>query len=206
ELPPSHALTAGAAPITAGLDLSSAPVVSALGASFRGLVTPNGLATTAYFQYGLDARYARAGSSGPVYDHRTAGQSVGGDFAAHLVTASVSNLVPNAIYHARLVANNRKGTVYGPDVQFKTEALPRPPAPVLGKSVNIAPVSGLVLIRLQGQVVPLTQRRQVPANTEIDALQGSLKVIAAKAPVASHATRHAHAGRHRHGVTQRGTF
>ena len=206
ELPPSHALIAGAAPIPVSLDLSSAPGVSAMGASFRGLVTPNGLATTAYFQYGLDARYSKAGTSGPVYDHRTAGQSVGGDFAAHLVTTSVTNLVPNAIYHARLVATNRKGTVYGPDVQFKTEALPRPPAPVLGKSINIAPVNGLVLIQLQGQVVPLTQRRQVPADTEIDALQGSLKVIAAKAPVASHATRHAHAGRHRHGVTQRGTF
>jgi hypothetical protein len=207
ELPPSHALVAGAAPITVSLDLSSAPAVSALGASFRGLVTPNGLATTAYFQYGLDARYSKPGSSGPVYDHRTPGQSVGGDFSAHLVTASVSNLVPDAIYHARLVATNRKGTVYGPDVQFKTEALPRPAAPVLGKSINIAPVSGLVLVRLQGQVLPLTQRRQVPADTEIDALQGTLKVVAAKAPASSHGTRHAQTDRrHRGNNTQRGTF
>jgi hypothetical protein len=206
ELPPSHALVAGAAPITVSLDSSSAPVVSALGASFRGLVTPNGLATTAYFQYGLDARYTKAGSAGPVYDQRTPGRSVGGDFAAHLVTASVTNLVPNAIYHARLVATNKKGTVYGPDVQFKTDALPRPPAPVLGKSVNIAPVSGLVLIQLQGQVVPLTQRRQVPATTEVDALQGSLKVIAAKAPAPNHVTRHAQTDRRHRGATQRGTF
>ncbi|HET7050502.1 MAG TPA: hypothetical protein VFI54_19725 [Solirubrobacteraceae bacterium] len=206
ELPPSHALVAGAAPITVSLDLSSAPAVSALGASFRGLVTPNGLATTAYFQYGLDARYTKPGTAGPVYDHRTPGRSVGGDFSPHLVTASVSNLVPNAIYHARLVATNRKGTVYGPDVQFKTEALPRPAAPVLGKSVNIAPVSGLVLIRVQGQVVPLTQRRQVPANTEVDALQGTLKVIAAKAPTPGHGTRHAQTDRRHRGTTQRGTF
>jgi hypothetical protein len=204
ELPPTKALVAGAAPITVSLDSSSAPTVSASGASFRGLVTPNGLATTAYFQYGLDARYTKPGASGPVYDHRTPGQSVGGDFTGHVVTASVSNLVPNAIYHARLVATNRKGTTYGPDVQFTTKALPRPGAPVLGKSINIAPVGGLVLIRLQGQVVPLTQRRQVPADTEVDALQGSLEVVAAKAP--NHGTRRANAGRRHRANTQSGTF
>lgn len=207
ELPPSKALVAGAAPITVTtLDSSSAPTVSASGASFRGVVTPNGLATTAYFQYGLDARYTKAGTSGPVYDHHTAAQSVGGDFTQHVVTASVSGLVPNAIYHARLVATNKKGTSYGPDVEFKTEALPRPGAPVLGKTVNLAPVSGLVLISLQGQVVPLTQSRQVPADTEVDALQGTLKVIAAKPPTSSHGTRHAQTNRrHRHS-RQRGTF
>jgi hypothetical protein len=118
----------------------------------------------------------------------------------------VSNLVPNAIYHARLVATNKKGTSYGPDAQFKTEPLPRPGAPVLGTSVNIAPVSGLVLISLQGQVVPLTQSRQVPANTEVDAIQGKLRVIAAKPPASSHGTRHAQTDRrHRH-ARQRGTF
>jgi hypothetical protein len=208
ELPPSRALTAGAAPITiVSMDPSSAPSVTASGANFRGLVNPNGLATKAYFQYGLDARYTKAGTSGPVYDKHTPAQSIGGDFTPHLVTASVAGLVPNAIYHARLVATNRKGVTYGPDVQFKTEALPRPPAPVLGKTVNIAPVSGLVLIHWLGHVVPLTQRLQVPANTEVDALQGSLKVIAAKAPASAHGGRsvHASAGRHR-GSAQRGVF
>jgi hypothetical protein len=207
ELPPSKALVAGAAPITVTtLDSSSAPTVTASGASFRGVVTPNGLATTAYFQYGLDARYTKAGTSGPVYDHHTAAQSVGGDFAPHVVTASVSNLVPDAIYHARLVATNKKGTSYGPDVQFKTEALPRPGAPVLGKTVNIAPVSGLVLISLQGQVVPLTQRRQVPADAEVDALQGTLKVIAAKPSASIHGTRHAQTSRRHRRGRQSGTF
>ena len=204
ELAPSRAITPGAAPVD--LDFTSAPTVTASGASFTGLVNPDGLATNAYFQYGLDARYRKAGSTGAVYDHRTATQPVGGDFTAHLVTASVSGLVPNAIYHARLVASNRKGTTYGPDIQFKTAQLARPGAPQLAKTVNIAPVAGLVLLRLQGQVVPLTQLRQVPVGTEIDALQGTLKLITAKAASPGRATRQARPARRRRRTMQRGTF
>jgi hypothetical protein len=204
EQPPARALTAGAAPV--GLDFSSAPTVGSSGVSFSGIVNPNGLATNAYFQYGLDARYTNLGASGPVYDHHTRAQSVGGDFTSHSVTASVSGLVPNAIYHARLVATNKKGTTFGPDVQFTTAALPRPSAPVLGKTINLAPVSGLVLVRLKGQVVPLTQRRQVPANTQVDALQGTVKVIAAKPATQSHASRHITTDTRHRGGRQRGTF
>ena len=32
----------------------------------------------------------------------------------HLLTASVSGLVPNALYHVRLVAQNGSGTTFGP--------------------------------------------------------------------------------------------
>ena len=37
-------------------------------AGFSGNVNPGGLPTTAHFEYGLDARYTSAGTSGPVYD------------------------------------------------------------------------------------------------------------------------------------------
>ncbi len=36
------------------------------------------------------------------------------------MTASVSGLVPNALYHVRLVATNSAGTTFGPDVTFTT--------------------------------------------------------------------------------------
>jgi len=90
--------------------------VSNTGAGFAGLVNPNGSVTTGHFQYGLDSRYYRRGTSGPVYTQATPNQVVGGDFSAHTVLASVSGLVPNALYHARLVATNKDGTTFGPDV------------------------------------------------------------------------------------------
>ena len=38
---------------------------SSTGASFSAVVNPNGQATTAYFQYGLDLKYSKLGGSGP---------------------------------------------------------------------------------------------------------------------------------------------
>ena len=37
------------------------------------------------------------------------------------VSASVSRLVPNALYHVRLVATNSAGTTFGPDATFTTQ-------------------------------------------------------------------------------------
>ncbi len=44
-----------------------APTVTATGASFSGIVDPNGSATTVSFQYGLDLKYSKPGASGPNY-------------------------------------------------------------------------------------------------------------------------------------------
>ena len=57
-----------------------------------------------------------------------AAQPVGSDFTSHTVSASVAGLVPNAVYHVRLVATNSAGTSFGPDVTFTT-AVARRPAP-----------------------------------------------------------------------------
>jgi hypothetical protein len=73
-----------------------------------------------------------------------------------------------------------------------------PPAPVLGKSVNAAPVAGVVFVRLPGArstdlpaaratapgsgFVPLTEARQIPVGSEIDALHGALKLLSAGPP------------------------
>ena len=42
------------------------------------------------------------------------------------VSASVSGLVPNALYHVRLVATNSAGTTFGPDITFTTRKSPAP--------------------------------------------------------------------------------
>ena len=154
------------------------PTVQSSGAGLAGSVNPQGLTTTAHFEYGLDSRYTKPGTSGPVYDHSTTDEAVGTDFSVHSVLASVAGLLPNALYHARLMATNADGTTFGPDVVFKTPADPAP-APALGTSFNVAPVSGLVTVKLHGSFVPLTQVRSIPAGSIINTLQGSLKLITA---------------------------
>lgn len=178
---------------------SNAPSVqSSTAASFSGSVNPQGLSTTAYFQYGLDPSYT---GGGPVlYTNQVTAQPypVGSDFTAHFVSASVPGpgapaLVPNALYHVRLVAVSSAGTVYGPDQTFRTAKDPSPRNPVLGRSFNAVPVSGLVYVRLPGSrsvtlpgplrtgpgFVPLTEVRNLPSGTEIDARAGTIKLITA---------------------------
>ena len=127
--------------------LPAAPaVVSAEGAAFSGTVDPAGLATTAHFEYGLDPRYS---GGGPVsYDQATPTQTVGSDFTGHVVAASVSGLVPNALYHVRLVAANGAGTTVGADQTFTTRPGAAPSAPTVGQTVDLQPVGGLVLVKL----------------------------------------------------------
>jgi len=177
EEPPVNTLAAGGGP--QGGTFTAPPTVTATGASFSALVNPNGSPTTAYFQYGLDAKYSKLGASGPNYTNTTPAQAVGGDFANHSVTATVSGLVPNALYHVRLVATNGGGTTFGPDMTFTTSHGPTPGTPTLGRNVNISLVSGLVLVKIHGVFVPLTELSQIPTNTEINALHGTIKLITA---------------------------
>ena len=177
EPPSASAINVGAAPV--GPSFNGAPSVTATGASFNGIVDPNGSATTAYFQYGLDLKYSKPGSSGPNYTESTPQQSVGGDFANHFVSATVTGLVPNALYHARMVATNKNGTTFGPDITFSTSHGPVPGSPTLGKTFNISTVSGLVLVKIHGVFIPLTELTQIPKNTVIDALNGTLSLITA---------------------------
>jgi hypothetical protein len=152
---------------------------SSTGLSLAGSVNPEGLVTTAYFEYGLDSRYTTPGTSGPNYDQTTTPVQIGSDFQSHPVFTPVSGLVPNALYHARLVATNTAGTTFGPDVTFTTPADPAPGAPKLASSFNVAPISGVVLILVHGKFVPLTEERSIPAGTIINTLKGTLKLITA---------------------------
>ena len=173
---------------------TSAPSVQgSTQAGFSGDVNPGGLPTTAHFEYGLDPSYSTPG--GPIlYDQQTPDQPVGSDSSPHNVTASATGLIPNAVYHVRLVATNSDGTSYGPDKKFNTAADVAPlPPPLLGKTFNAAPQGGIVFVKLPGHhpaadglakgqgFIPLTQARQLPSGTQVDARQGSMKLIAAAA-------------------------
>ena len=184
--------------------LTGAPSVTATGASFSGSANPDGLPTTASFQYGLDPKYTPGG--GPlVYTNSTSAQNVGSDFASHQTSASVSGLVPNALYHVRLVATNAAGTTFGPDVTFTTAKAPAPGSPTLGKSFNISLVSGLVLVKVNGHFIPLTELTQIPKNTVIDALHGTLTLTSAAGSPAPARDAAAKGKKHKT-PTQKGTF
>jgi DNA-binding beta-propeller fold protein YncE len=191
QTPPSSVLT-GAPPSIGGTT-----------AAFTGSVNPGGLPTTAFFQYGLDPKYSGGGPV--VYNQSTPAQAVGSDFATHIVTASVTGLVPNATYHVRLVATNTAGTTVGPDVVFNTLKTSPPPPPTLGKTFNISLVNGVVLIKIGGVFIPLTELRQIPTNTVIDALHGTLTLTIAAPGGTAHDT--AAKGKKKPKVTtQTGTF
>jgi hypothetical protein len=151
-------------------------VKSSNGAALEGSVNPQGLPTTADYEYGLDSKFR---ASGPVYDQSTATQNVGSDFSSHTVTATLSGLVPNALYHVRLVATNSAGTTLGPDATFTTKADPPPPPPKLGGSFNAEPVKGLVFVEINGKFVPITEVRQIPNGAIINALHGTVVLITA---------------------------
>lgn len=86
--------------------------VSANGAHLSGIVNPEGLQTTAHFDYGLSTAY---GSSTP-------DQALPGDDQDHTVTANISGLAAHTTYHCRLVATNAIGTTLGADQTFTTSS------------------------------------------------------------------------------------
>jgi hypothetical protein len=169
------AITASPASVVTG-----SPSIGATTAAFAGSVDPNGLPTTVSFQYGLDPKYTGAGPL--AFTQTTPAQTAGSDFVSHAVSASVTGLVPNALYHVRLVATNSAGTTFGPDVTFTTQKTAPPGSPTVGKSFNLSPVSGVVLVLVHGQLVPLTELQQLSKNTLIDALHGTLNVTTALPP------------------------
>ncbi len=201
EPPSASAINVGSQP--QGVGLTSPPTVTATSAAFVGVVNPNGSATTAQFQFNLDPRYGKLAD----VTQSTASQSVGGDFANHVVTTMVTGLDPNAVYQVRLVATNKNGQTVGTDVTFKTKSAAPPGSPKLGQSFNLAPVRGVVLIKVRGAFVPLTQLRQFPKNTVIDALGGTLRIITAAGggPARDATAAKAKKGKGK-GKTQSGTF
>ena len=175
EEPPTNTIGVGSTPSGGS---TSPPKVGTSTASFSGTVNPEGLATTGFFQYGLDLRYSKLHARGPNYDHKTPTRAIGSDFNDHVFTSQVTGLVPNAIYHVRLVAQNADGSTFGPDVVFKTDKTGKPGPPIAGKTFNVS-ATGLVLIKLHGVFVPLTELRQIPNGTIVNALNGTLTLTTA---------------------------
>ncbi|HEX5680363.1 MAG TPA: hypothetical protein VFX82_05975 [Desulfobacterales bacterium] len=85
----------------------SATSVGSGSAVLNGTVSPNGLTTTYYFEYGTTTAYGLV----------TASWTTDADAS---VSATVDALSAQTTYHYRLVATNSSGTSYGPDRSFQT--------------------------------------------------------------------------------------
>ncbi|MGA2166420.1 MAG: choice-of-anchor Q domain-containing protein, partial [Solirubrobacteraceae bacterium] len=207
--PPTPTPTPSPAPPT--LTATSPPtVLTTTSAAFTATVNPDGLETEVHFEYGPVLGGASAASTGTIaYGSVTSDQPVGSDFAAHTITTTVTGLLPNVTYNVRAVASNSAGSATGPNQTLKTPADPPPPPPVLGKAVNVTPVSGVVYVELppgatlasaaslspfspfalgaqavdaltKGQAfIPLTEARQIPVGSVLETTGGIVGITTA---------------------------
>ena len=113
---------------TEGADMSfvaGAPAPSAMtgaatdvdtsSATLNGSVNANGQEATVTFEFGLDTGYGRVAAAIP--------GSVSGTTDAAVVVP-ITDLLPNATYHFRVVAASGGGTAFGADMTFTTPAAP----------------------------------------------------------------------------------
>jgi hypothetical protein len=104
----------------------SASSIGLTSARLNGTVTPNGQATSWYFEYGTTTRYGS----------RTAAGNAGSGTSPVNVSSSLSRLRRTTTYHYRLVATNASGTTFGADRSFSTSL---PPLVRTGPAQNAGP-------------------------------------------------------------------
>jgi hypothetical protein len=102
-------------------------------ARLNGNVTPNGLATTWYFEYGTTAAYGT----------KTRTRSAGKGTRAVNASVAITRLRAATTYHYRLVARNAAGTTRGADATFTTAGVTlaaRASSVVYGRSLLLSGV------------------------------------------------------------------
>jgi len=92
----------------------SATNVSHNSARLNCFVNPNGLSTDIYFEYGTTTNYGSISNGTPLTVNGT---------VTTTITADISTLLSNQIYHFRVKAVNNLGTFYSPDYTFTTYTL-----------------------------------------------------------------------------------
>lgn len=103
--------TTSGAPAVATGDVSS---VTPTTAALHGTVSPNGLSTSWWFEYGTTTGYGS----------KTSTQNAGSGASARSVSATAGSLRAGTTYHYRLVAQNSSGKAYGDDRTFSTVGAP----------------------------------------------------------------------------------
>jgi hypothetical protein len=113
--------------------------VASFSATLNGSLDPHGLPTTVYFQYGTTTSYG----------FTTVAQSQTGNTYRN-ISANISGLSANTIYHFRIVAHNSAGTSYGSDGTLTTLSATGTPVVTTNPATNVASSSAT----LNGSVDP----------------------------------------------------
>ncbi len=133
--------------------------VTSTSATLNGTVNPNGLATTAYFEWGTSSTLATFST--------TPFQSIGSGTSVVSVTANLSGLSVNTTYYYRVVGQNSAGTQRGSIVSFTTA----PAAPTLASPANGATgVSTNPTLSWNPSTGAASYQLQVSANSAFSAL------------------------------------
>ena len=104
-----------------------ATLVASFSATLNGSLDPHGLTTTVHFQYGTTTSYGLT----------TAPQAQSGNTYRN-VSANISSLTANTVYHFRIVASNSAGTILGSDRTFTTLTATGPPVVTTNPATNVA--------------------------------------------------------------------
>ena len=120
-------LTATGLPV---VTTNPATLIASFSATLNGSLNPHGLTTTVSFQYGTTTAY---GSTTPM---RTKTGNTYRD-----ISANISGLSPNTVYHFRIVATNSAGTRFGGDRTFTTLNVTGPPVVTTNPAKFIASFS-----------------------------------------------------------------
>lgn len=94
--------------------------ITATGATLNATVSPNGIASTAKFEYGPTTAYGMS---------KTVALSPANGSTAKAVKAAITGLTPGTEYHFRISATNSGGTALGEDQTFTSALKPAVPAP-----------------------------------------------------------------------------
>jgi lysophospholipase L1-like esterase len=111
-LPLSTASSFAARTQAPGVTTNAATSVTATGATLNGNVNPNGLATTAWFEWGTDPTLATFGA--------TPNQSTVSRNGNKAISATLSGLTSGTTYYFRVAASNSAGTLKGSIASFST--------------------------------------------------------------------------------------
>ena len=103
-----------------------ATLIASFSARLNGSVNPHGLTTTFHFEYGLTTSYGAT----------TPPQNRSGNTRQN-VSANISNLMANRVYHFRIVASNAEGTSFGGDRTFTTLTATGPPVVTTNQATNV---------------------------------------------------------------------
>lgn len=115
---------------------------TATSAVLMGDLSPNGLTSFGFFQYGLTSRF---GSSTPLTP------SLGSGLTDLYFNETISGLQSNTLYYYRACGQNSAGTTYGPESYFTTAAAPTAsPTVTTGTATSITTTT----VVLQGTLNP----------------------------------------------------